>query len=128
MTRCFLFSKCGVKVCLDVLTAPGGFTERTTVRALEEEEFTDAFIETWVRLATRYKENPVIWGYDLLNEPVEEPRKRVNITSVGAILPRARPVGSGEIDPTTPIVFEPANWASLRGFEGLEPLDLPNII
>lgn len=123
-----LLKEYGVKVCLDVHTAPGGFTERTTVRALEEEEFTDAFIETWVRLATRYKENPVIWGYDLLNEPVERtPEEGEYYISWRDLATRAaRRIR--EIDPTTPIVFEPANWASLRGFEGLEPLDLPNII
>jgi hypothetical protein len=32
--------------------------------------FQDRFIKLWIELATRYKDKPVIAGYDLMNEPI----------------------------------------------------------
>lgn len=33
--------------------------------------YQNKFIEIWEDIATRYKDNTTIWGYDLLNEPME---------------------------------------------------------
>ncbi len=123
------FRTFGVKVCLDVHTAPGGFNERNVNRAFEEKEFTEAFVETWIRLASRYKNQDVIWAYDLLNEPVEdEPAEGQTYHISWHDLAERTAIEIRRIDGETPIIFEPSGWANPAGFDGLEPLNLSNII
>lgn len=123
-----LLRESGIKVCLDLHTAPGGFTDATVVRAFREEQFADAFVETWKRLAARYKDEPVIWAYDLMNEPVETPPEEGGDPIRWRDLATRAGQKIREIDPDTPLIFEPAGWAHARTFTDLEPLDLPNVI
>lgn len=118
----------GVNVCLDLHTAPGGCDEETVMRAFYVREFQDAFVETWAKLAARYKDEPVVWAYDLMNEPIQ-PRKASGADSVtwhDLATRAARRIR--EIDPATPIIVEPSEWGSAASFAGFEPIDVPNVI
>lgn len=123
-----LFEQSGVIVCLDLHTSPGGFGKNNTNRAFEEKEFTEAFVETWVRLASRYKDEPAIWAYDILNEPVERSHAENDYHIAWHDLAQRTAEHIREIDSKTPIIYEPSPWANPQGFIGLPPLNLDNII
>ena len=118
----------GIKVCLDLHTSPGGFNEKNINRMFEEKEFADAFVETWCRLANHYKDEETIWGYDILNEPVESAEQAVAGHTSWRELAEHTSRVIREIDPETPIIFEPSNWGGPTHFVDLVPLDIPNVI
>ena len=123
-----LLRKHGVRACLDLHTPPGGFNEEYIQRIFIDERFSKMFVDIWEYLAKRYAGEKVIWGYDLMNEPVD------GIPAAGGYHIGWRDLAEQaarkirEIDPEAVIIYEPANYASLRAFKDLEPLSLPNVV
>ena len=66
----------GLYLILDMHDAPGGQTGDNIDDSygypwlLENEDCQKQFVDIWVNIASRYKEEPVILGYDLMNEPI----------------------------------------------------------
>jgi endoglucanase len=66
----------GIYIILDMHDAPGGQTGDNIDDSygypwlMVSEESQKQFINIWVKIATKYKNEPVILGYDLLNEPI----------------------------------------------------------
>ncbi len=74
--------KNGIYLILDLHTAPGGqnpdwHSDNLTGEALfwHYGVFQKKVLEIWRIIVERYKDNPIIIGYDILNEPVIEDRK-----------------------------------------------------
>lgn len=66
----------GIYLILDMHDAPGGQTGDNIDDSygypwlFESEQSQKLFLDIWVKIAKRYKNEPVILGYDLLNEPI----------------------------------------------------------
>ena len=66
----------GLYVILDMHDAPGGQTGDNIDDSygypwlMVSEKSQDLFVDIWKRIAERYRNEPVILGYDLLNEPI----------------------------------------------------------
>ena len=66
----------GLYIILDMHDAPGGQTGDNIDDSygypwlFESEESQQLFSEIWKKIANRYKDEPAILGYDLLNEPI----------------------------------------------------------
>ncbi|MCF7947788.1 MAG: glycoside hydrolase family 5 protein [Spirochaetia bacterium] len=124
---------CNVYIVLDLHGAPGGQTgtniddseyDRPDLFINQENE--DRTVEIWRALATRYKDEPIIAGYDLLNEPLpnwfSEYNKRV-LPLYRRIVEAIRRVDSRHL-----IILEGVHWATdwsifAETFE--EPYDEP---
>jgi hypothetical protein len=70
-------AKLGVKVVVDLHSPPGGKSISGGYQAALGQIWTDPktqdkFVEVWRKIATRYQGDQRIWGYDLLNEPVDK--------------------------------------------------------
>jgi endoglucanase len=72
--------KAGIYAIIDLHGAPGGQTkngvivgERTDAALWKDKKFQDQTVEWWKRIATRYKDDPVVAAYDLLNEAIDGP-------------------------------------------------------
>jgi hypothetical protein len=64
----------GIQVAINLYGAPGEFKSR--VSPAQQGVFAypwaqQALVSAWQRIATRYKGNSAVWGYNLLNEPAE---------------------------------------------------------
>ena len=119
----------GMKVCVDLHVTPGGRDKRRENEMFRDGRFADAFVETWRCIAARcepvVRENgPVVYGYDLVNEPVTRADAPIDCWA----LQRRAAEAIREIDPATPIVAECANWDLPGGFRDLEPLGVENVI
>jgi endoglucanase len=69
------FESYGIKVILALYSPPGGFASRgrpSLHRLFVESWAQEEMIETWQKIAQRYKDNTTIWGYDVINEPAEK--------------------------------------------------------
>ena len=68
--------KAGIYVIIDMHDAPGGQTGANIDNGwnypwlYSSPEAKNELISVWTRIANRYKNNPAVLGYDLLNEPI----------------------------------------------------------
>ena len=77
-------------------------------------------------MARRFRDSPVIWGYDLANEPVED-EVAEGCDDWQALATRtARAVR--EIDSRHAIIIEPAPWGGPESLDNLEPLPVPGVV
>jgi endoglucanase len=68
------YSQRGIKVAINLYGAPGEFASKAAPaqhRVFSEQWAQDALRSAWRKIAERYKGNPTVWGYNLLNEPAE---------------------------------------------------------
>lgn len=116
----------GLLVTVDLHTPPGGRNDASQCRMFEVPEFQKAFVEIWEEIARRYRDSDVVWGYDLVNEPVEGaiPDGLKNWQELAE--ETARRVRA--IDPRHAIIIEPAPWGSPNSLDLLEPLDVPGLV
>ncbi|CAF3340010.1 unnamed protein product [Rotaria sp. Silwood2] len=61
----------GIRILVDLHTPPGGVNSEYEFNLFKEKRFQDTFLMTWDKIARRYKTESIIWGYDLINEPIE---------------------------------------------------------
>ncbi len=125
-----LARKYGVKLLIDMHVGPG-----TSLNALLSNQLSwdpkmqQLLTDIWREIAAKYKDEPAIWGYDLLNEPREE--NYVYSPDGGLDWNRlAEKIGKAirEVDPEKPIIVESAGWGSPAAFEYLQPINVPNVV
>ncbi len=118
--------KHGIMVVLDVHVPPGGRDSSGDMNMFYEEMYADRFVETWRSIARRFKGREGIYGYDLINEPVQS-----DVAANGCdywSLQRRAAEAVREEDPRTPILIESNGWDGPSTFRYLSPLALTNVI
>ncbi len=116
----------GIRVVIDLHTPPGGRAPDKHCRIFSNRQMQDHFVVVWERIARRYKDQEMVWGYDLVNEPVESPEANDLLDWRSLALKTARRVR--EIDPNHAIIVEPAPWGSVEALDWFEPLDVPKVV
>lgn len=120
-----LCQELGIQVLIDLHTPPGGGHAGQWL-IFSEREYQEYFIAAWDKMAARFKDQPAVWGYDLVNEPSEG--------FVGPDLMGWRDLAEHvakrvrAIDPRKVIVIEPGQnggWSNLPYFE---PIPVPGIV
>ncbi len=99
-------------------------SEPVRFRMMDDPVYRDAFINSWKMIARRYKGNPNIYGYDLMNEPSHQKPAKFNWLQLQYDAAKA----IREIDETTPIIIENNGMCSPLNFFDITPLPLKNII
>ena len=126
-----LCEKYGVRVVLDLHSPFGGTPTVSGYVGTDTGLFTnraaqDKFVADWERMARRYRDSPVIWGYDLANEPVEE-EVAAGCDDWQALATRAaRAVRAA--DKRHAIIVEPTPWGGPEALANLEPLPVPGVV
>lgn len=107
----------GLYLFLDMHGAPGGQTgqniddsEKDIPELFTDEKNQDALVEMWRLLATRYRDESAVGGYDLINEPLPKWNSQYN----HLLLPLYRRLISviREVDQKHVIILEGAHWAT----------------
>jgi alpha-L-rhamnosidase len=110
----------GIYVIIDLHGAPGGQTgmniddsANDQPELFMEAKYQDQLVALWQAIARRYKDEPTVAGYDLLNEPLPEQTGAAKKFKAG-LEPLYKRVTKAirEIDPKHMIILEGANWAS----------------
>jgi len=121
----------GVYVLLDMHGAPGGQTGQNIDDSAHDQPelfqnpaFQDALVEHWRQLALRYRDEEMVAGYDLLNEPLPNFFAQYN----HLLMPLYRRLAAAirAIDPHHLLVVEGLHWATdFNVFDELKtcPLD-----
>lgn len=120
----------------------GDWFERDLLRewVWEDSEAQDAWVEMWRYTAERYRDNPIVAGYDLMCEPnsggiffeIYEPGEFLaqyggSTYDWNQFYPRLVQA-IREVDSQTPILVGAQGWSAVRWLEGLELLDAERIV
>jgi len=109
-----------VYVIVDMHGAPGGQTgqniddsSKDRPELFENANFQDQLVELWKDIAGRYKDEPTVAGYDLLNEPLPE-RTGAEKAHKHQLEPLYRRITKAirEVDVKHMIILEGADWAN----------------
>ena len=119
-------NKYGIMVVLDMHVPPGGRDVLGDMHMFYEEKYASNFIETWRRIAKRFKGRKGIYGYDLINEPAQRLATMPGLDYWSLQVRAAEAIRSE--DPLTPIVIESNNWDGPSTFSYLSPVKLTNVI
>ena len=97
-------------------------------------ELKKSLITIWAKVAAKFKGNPVIAGFDLINEPVQPKDRNVPVGTTEYWRPLAIAMIQAirAVDPLVTIIFEPSPYALPAGFwpsgVPLAPLPFPRIV
>ncbi|MHB8902959.1 MAG: glycoside hydrolase family 5 protein [Thermoguttaceae bacterium] len=116
----------GIRVLVDLHTPPGGRNQASECNLFKEARFQECFVETWKKIAAHYRDSAQIWGYDLVNEPVEGMVAEGLMDWHALATTTARAVR--QLDPDHAIIVEPAPWGSPASLEFFEPLDVERVV
>lgn len=135
--------KHGFKVILALVPLPLG----EAALHWDRPELQDSLVELWTRVAARFKGNPVIAAYDLLNEPVtprdsNQPAPLADMPKNIRGLATSPHPGSDpwrdlavkmiqairRADADSVVIFEPSPWALPKGFAHLTPLPFARVV
>ncbi|MBR3084817.1 MAG: cellulase family glycosylhydrolase, partial [Kiritimatiellae bacterium] len=118
----------GMKVCIDLHAVPGGKRglrgRPYEMNMFRDERYLAAYLDTWRRIAARFRGNPAIYGYDLVNEPNQRGPAPFSYWEVQRLAAEA----VREIDPDTPIIVESNLADRACAFRYLSPLAMDNVI
>jgi hypothetical protein len=117
----------GLKVVVDMHSPPGGRYENRDLAIFHEPLYQDHYVALWEKIARRYQGQPAVWGYDLVNEPVQNTPSPPGVADYLATQVRAAKAIRA-IDPQVPIFIEAGQWDSAAGFRELEPVDVTNVV
>lgn len=116
----------GIHVLIDLHTPPGGRNQAKECNLFKEARFQECFVNTWKKIATHYRDSKQVWGYDLVNEPVEGMVAEGVMDWHALATMTAREVR--KIDPGHAIIIEPAPWGSPAALEFFEPIDVERVV
>jgi hypothetical protein len=121
----------GTRVVVDLHSPPGGGDSVGGYQDAGGDLFRvkaaqDHFVGVWEKIAARYRGNDVIWGFDLVNEPVD------NGTTESCLdwndLALRASLAIRKIDPNRTLIVEPAEVGSALGMNLLRPLPLSGVV
>ncbi len=110
--------KYGIYVVLDMHCAPGGQTGTNIDDSwgypwlYESAESQEQTIRIWRRIAEHYHDNPVVLGYDLLNEPIPHYPQLQQYNSALEPIYKRITAAVREVDPNHVVILGGAQWDS----------------
>jgi len=113
-----------IKLVLDLHCGPGTTINKVASNILGEGTDVPTLEEAWKKLATHFKGNPNIYGYDLLNEPINN-NGRIK-TCTWRLIAERLVKAVRAIDPAVPLIVEPGS--SISDLTGMTPLPDKHII
>jgi len=116
----------GIHVVVDLHTPPGGRDPRSVCRIFQERRFQDYFLAVWRRIVERVRRQKAVWGYDLVNEPVEGDVPPGLRSWNELALQAARLVRS--LDPRRAIIVEPEPWGGAEAMDNLDSLPVEGVV
>lgn len=116
----------GIKVLIDLHTPPGGRNEAKECRLFHEQRFQESLIAWWEKIARRYRGSKTVWGYDLVNEPVEGLVGTGLMSWPALASETARRVRA--LDAEHAIVLEPEPWGGPEALAEFEPIPVPGVV
>lgn len=121
-----------IKLIVDMHYPPGGYDAQNQAMLEYNSTYYSKYIANWKFIATRYRNNPAVYAYDLLNEPSypltdAKPQSAESKNIFDVMFDAAEAVRA--IDSVKPILVESVAYANHQWILNQEPfLSIPNIV
>ncbi|HTI09847.1 MAG TPA: cellulase family glycosylhydrolase, partial [Puia sp.] len=116
----------GIQLLIDMHFTPKGHNSTNGLLIFYDQAANDKLVQAWQTLATRYKDRTGLYGYDLINEPLQftTPLAGCDYKTT------QQKIGNAirQIDLKTPIFISVNNGDGPDGFNGFTPVNLTNVI
>lgn len=116
-----------LRVLVDLHSPPGGRLPDGTLRMVLNPSLGNLYIDVWTRIATRFRNHPALWAYDLMNEPVQKRPSPPGARDWWQ-LQEAAAQAVRQMDPTTPILIAADDWDTPPAFAWMRPVEIPRVI
>ena len=114
----------GVRIVVDMHATPGARNAAEENRIFFEQRYAEHYVAVWKRVAERFKGDKRIYGYDLVNEPMQRgpaPYSYLLIQYAAAKAIRS-------VDPDATIILAANGYGHPVGFETLSPIQMDNVV
>jgi len=116
----------GLTVLIDVHTPPGGRSGASECRLFHEKRFQESFLSWWDKLSKHFRGNRTVWGYDLVNEPLEGTVGEGCMGWQELATAAARVVRTNDAEHA--IIVEPEPWGGPDSMDNLSPIPVPGVV
>lgn len=99
-----LCRKYGIRIAIDVHVGPGTKIDHLASNTLGGDTNVETLEKAWRRIAQHYRNEPLIYGYDLLNEPKVDKLIRTDRENPWLIIANRVVKAIREVDRTTPVI------------------------
>ncbi|MGD9519307.1 MAG: glycoside hydrolase family 5 protein [Armatimonadota bacterium] len=120
-----LCEKYGLYVVVDLHNAPGGGPDSGKT-LFSDRSCQNKFIENWRMMARKYCHSRVVWGYDLVNEPLED--AVADGVDDWQTLAERTAKAIREIDSEHAIIVEAPAGGNPYGLTQFNPIDVPKVV
>lgn len=119
-----LAQKYDIRAVIDLHSPPGGRYADNDMRMFYEPRYAEHYIKIWERIAGRFRNHPAVFGYDLINEPIQT---RPTTTGYWQLQQQAA-AAVRSIDPDTALIVESNDADAPQAFAYLSPFRMDNVI
>jgi aryl-phospho-beta-D-glucosidase BglC (GH1 family) len=117
----------GLHIALDLHTPPGGrASSGQECKLFQSPLWQQAFRNLWKEIATRYRNETAIWGYDLVNEPLEGVIPNGLMDWPALATQTAQDIRA--VDSTHWIIIEASPGGSPVALAAMEPINIPGVV
>ena len=96
------------------------------------QRYQDKFVRIWEEMTRRYQGKAGIWGFDPMNEPVDDRTTpglaRWHGRGKGQSLAERTARAIRAIDPERTLIIEPNHWGGVEAMGGFRPLAMGNVV
>jgi aryl-phospho-beta-D-glucosidase BglC (GH1 family) len=116
----------GIKILIDMHWTPGGHQDSTGIlNIFTNPAANDSIVAAWQRLVAHYKDRPGLFGYDLINEPIEPTPPTAGLDTRSTEIRIGNAIRA--IDRKTPIFISFAQGEDPNAFKNPTPVPLTNV-
>jgi len=116
----------GIKLLIDMHYPPLGGNNTNGTMVFFNSAANDTLVASWKRLATRYKDRTGLYGYDLINEPIQKTTPAANCDYRTTMIKIGNAIRT--IDRKTPLFIAAPVGDFPSGFNNLTPFPLTNVV
>jgi len=115
----------GIKILIDMHWTPGGHDANQVQNIFNGTAANDSVVAAWQRLATHFKGRSGLFGYDLINEPIQPSSPMPGLDARSTEIKIGNAIRA--IDRTTPIFISFAQGDDPNAFKNPTPVPLTNV-
>jgi len=116
----------GIKILIDMHWTPGGHNDSGVMKVFQDQQYNDTLVAAWQQIAARYMGRSNLFGYGLINEPIQPTPPTANLDARSTEIRIGNAIRA--IDRKTPILISFQQGDDPNAYKSPLPVPLTNVI